>query len=104
MTSVSTLTFPAPRHPPSEGAHRLAWWLGARGADGFEWLSGFEPLSFDLVDRLLSGEVEPSESVAEVIALATDGAVRSDDWARCGPPGWFDMPFGRAGQQENLCR
>lgn len=85
----------ATRHPPSNGAHRLAWWLARLGDAGFEHLAQDGLLSFDLIDRLLSGEVEPSDEIASVIARETEGAVLPDDWARGGPLGWLDKPFDR---------
>lgn len=88
------------RHPPSDGAHRLAWWLaGDVDGDGarVDALANVG-LSAALVARMLSGEVEPDDSVAGAIAHQTDGAVRHDDWLRDGPLGWQDAPRARDGE------
>lgn len=93
----------ATKHPPSDGAHRLAWWLAPLEDAGFEHLCAHADLSFALIDRLLSGEVEPSDELAAVIARETEGAVLPEDWTRGGPLGWLDKPFDR-NPQEASCR
>lgn len=106
----------APRHPPSNGAHRLAWWLAAEsmrpGAINLPRIINRKRLSVDQLDRLLSGEVEPSDETAAMIARETAGAVLPDDWARGGPLGWLDKPFDRTpnrtldrpAMEQDLCR
>ena len=94
--SALTLTRPvATKHPPSNGAHRLAWWLCV--ADG-RWEQLELRLDIGLVDRLLSGEVEPSDELAASIARETEGEVLPEDWNRGGPLGWLDKPRERVAQ------
>ena len=84
----------APRHPPSDGAHRLAWWLAA--ADGrVRALSVGAQVSAMTIERWLTGDVEPDEAVAAAIARETEGAVLPEDWRRGGPLGWREPPFRR---------
>lgn len=79
MTALAALR-PGTRHPSSDGAHRLAWWLGED-----EWrhdqLADAGAGSV-FVARLLTGEVEPAEEMAATIAAVTAGAVRPADWLR----------------------
>lgn len=88
------------RHPASDGAHRLGWWIadfpyfaGARIIRG----SSQPAISSELLERIVLGDVEPSEEVAQEIEWATRGAVRSDDWRRgCGLD-WRARPAKREG-------
>lgn len=85
---------PAPtgQHPPSDGAHRLAWWLADIDAR-LTWR--VHDAVGDLLTRLLTGEVEPSDELAADFAELTGGAVRPEDWTRGGPLGWADRPYAR---------
>lgn len=84
---------PTDAHPPSDGAHRLAWWLGGNDA---HWALLAPALGAPTaIDRLLTGEIEPAEDVAMAIAAVTGGAVRPDDWLHGGSLGWADRPFAR---------
>lgn len=85
---------PPARHPPSDGAHRLAWWLAALEGRG-ERLRWAQRISVKMIDRLLSGEVEPSDELAIAIARETEGAVLPEDWLHGGPLGWLDRPLAR---------
>lgn len=88
-----SVALPNPPFPPSAGAHRLAWWIA--GAD-----ARVVPLCLLLgpamLDRLLSGAVDPAEPQADAIAELTDGAVRFFDWSTPATAGWFDAPAARA--------
>lgn len=60
----------------SAGQLKLASWL-VEGEDAL-----VQTLSDDdLIGRIVAGEVQPSDAVAYVIALATDGVVRPEDFA-----------------------
>ena len=48
-----------------------------------------------LLDRLLTGAVEPAEDIARWIARATDGLVRPEDWTEPTTLGWRDAPPAR---------
>jgi hypothetical protein len=90
---MSALVAPATGHPPSDGAHRLAWWLAEDAARPARLeLAGVSPT---FAERLLTGEAEPIDMVAEQIAAVTGGAVRPDDWMRGGPLGWTERPYAR---------
>jgi len=84
------------RRPSSEGAHRLAWWLCADDARwaGVTLSAGVSPAT---IDRLLSGEMEPSGELAAAIADVTAGAVMPMDWARATSAAWDAKPAARAG-------
>lgn len=82
--------------PPSDGAHRLAWWLAAMTAPlPIVVFTDAIGASSGTVGRLLSGELEPGDDMATAIARVTRGAVLPGDWLRGGPLGWADKPFGR---------
>lgn len=92
---ATTLPRPALQAPTSEGAHRLAWWLAPIGEAGFERLAAHAGVSLALINRLLSGEVEPSGAVAIAIARETEGDVLPMDWERETSRGWLDRPHQR---------
>ncbi|MBA15546.1 MAG: hypothetical protein CMN73_04235 [Sphingomonas sp.] len=82
-------------HPPSLGAHRLAWWLGTCWGGqplAAHFLAKDWGLSADFIERLLMGEVEPTGDIAEQIAASSSGAIPAQDWFRGGPLGWMDFP------------
>lgn len=92
----------ATAHPPSDGAHRLAWWIGeqADGEVAIEALATAMDAPVSLVDRLLRGAVEPDDGIAAAIAAATGGAVLPGDWMRGGPLGWHERPHARPDELE----
>jgi len=79
---------------PNEGARRLARWLGEqRCADAaFESVARQIGSHVSIVDRLISGEIEPGAMVAHAVWVATEGAVHRRDWRRAPEGGWFDAP------------
>lgn len=92
MTAIEALR-PGTRHPPSDGAHRLAWWLAWQDEPADRLAEA--GVSSVLCQRLLTGEVEPADELAATIAAVTGGAVRPEDWRRGGPLGWTDEPYER---------
>jgi hypothetical protein len=90
---MTAVVAPTAGHPPSDGAHRLAWWL-ADGGDRRARVA--QAVGSDaLIERLLTGAVEPADEISDAIGTATAGAVRPEDWLRGGPLGWGDRPFER---------
>lgn len=88
-------------HPPSDGAHRLAWHLAESGdaeaeAERVARGAGVSPA---VLERFLRGDVEPGDFERDAIKLATlggrRGAVLAGDWGRGGPLGWMDAPKAR---------
>lgn len=79
------------RRPASEAVHRLAWWLCV---DDKRWgeIARQAEISPAVIDRLLSGEVEPSSELAASIARATGGDVLPMDWERATPRAWDERP------------
>lgn len=84
-----------PAKVPNEGARRLAWWLGPRGSAGFDELASALEVHAGVIDRLLSGEVEPGQDLSFAIALVTARAVWVRDWRQAPEGGWFDRPAPR---------
>lgn len=82
------------RHPASDGAHRLAWYLAEIVGDWPDFLRN-AALTTHLLYRLIDGEVEPSDEAAARIEHASGGAVRAGDWQTGGPLRWQDRPFAR---------
>jgi hypothetical protein len=80
--------------PPSDGAHRLGWWIGAQadGAAAILRITRACETSPALVDRLLSGEIEPAGAVVEQIAIVTSGYVHPHHWDCDASGGWGDEP------------
>lgn len=84
------------RLPANEGAHQLAWWLaGASAPARLRLLRSRAGVSEALARRLLDGSVQPAEPVAVLIAEATEGAVRPEDWEAAASGGWADRPAPR---------
>ena len=94
--TARALPQPAPHAPTSAGAHRLAWWLAPLGDAGFERLATHADVELSLIDRLLSGEVEPSGDVAIAIARETEGDVLPMDWEIGTLRTWLERPLERA--------
>jgi hypothetical protein len=99
---------------PSDGAHRLAWWIAA-GADPeerIEDLAGGIMTALGMIDRLLSGDVVPEGVFAAAIARETEGAALPADWKRPASGPWGDRPLPRpfefarppSGQQKMMDR
>lgn len=82
------------RRPGSEAAHRLAWWLCVDDAR-WQTIAADAEISPAIIDRLLSGEVQPSADLALAIADATDGAVLPMDWERGTSAVWDAKPVAR---------
>lgn len=82
------------KHPPSDGAHRLAWWLCGEVdlAEAIAQVARDADTNAAMIERWLSGAVEPAEFERARIAVATGGRVLPGDWLRGGPLGWFDRP------------
>lgn len=83
--------------PANAGAHRLAWWIAGQ-ADGdaaYADLASCGSVPVSLVDRLISGAVEPSAHVAAAVERVTDGAVTWVDWSLPADGGWDERPSPR---------
>lgn len=91
------LTRPLPEgRPANDGAHRLGWWMGQDEAR-VEALATHPEVGPEMIDRLLSGEVEPEWSMALAIDIVTLGDVRVGDWQRPRAAGadWGTRPVWR---------
>lgn len=83
-------------HPPSNAAHRLAWWLGERGDRWERFWRGLGVRS-SLIEEALRGSWEPGPVERDAIAGLTLGAVTPEDWDRGCCLCWSDKPAGWAG-------
>lgn len=80
-----------PAGVPSEGARLLAQWVG-KTCHGNLVLAGLRlGLSTGTLQRLISGEVEPSDALVADITQGTRSAVRWRDWTATPRGGWFDL-------------
>jgi hypothetical protein len=82
---------------PSDGAHRLAWWIGQQPdhRTAFDRLASRMGSFCMMIERLLSGEVRPEINDRLAIMAITRGAVQPSDWDRATKAWWFDMPAQR---------
>lgn len=88
------------RHPASDGAHRLGWWLaelGVEAAVASQAIARRAAISVETLERFVLGDVDPEEHVARIIAMVTAGAVRAEDWDNGGPLRWQQRPWPRDG-------
>lgn len=92
---ILELTQPVPAgRPANEGAHRLAWWMGQDEAR-VDALAAHPAVGPAMIDRLLSGEVEPDCSMAFAIDVLSWGDVRVGDWQRRTAKDWGERPVWR---------
>jgi hypothetical protein len=79
---------------PSDGAHRLAWFVAEAGEpdEAIEDLAAGTMTSVAMFDRVLSGEIVPEGGFAAAIARETEGAVLPGDWNRAASGLWGDRP------------
>ena len=92
---IMELTVPLPEgRPANEGAHRLAWWMN-QDETRVEALATHPEVGADVIDRLLSGEVEPDWVLAFAIDVLTWGDVRVGDWGRRTALDWGERPMWR---------
>lgn len=85
------------RHPPSDGAWRLAWHVAEQDDSeaAIEAICRACDWAVATFERVLTGELEPADVQRATIERLTAGAVRDADWNRGGPNGWRDRPSRR---------
>lgn len=82
------------RHPASDGAHRLGWWIAEQAdcAVAAAMVAGVCGVSCNWLERVVLGEIEPGDIERHRIAMATEGMVAPGDWMQGGPLRWREQP------------
>lgn len=83
-------------HPPSNGAHMLAWWLNAGGEDRTARFCQSAGVRAVWLEDVLLGRVDPYGEMRDTIAGLTGGVVPGEEWDRGCMLGWADKPYGWA--------
>lgn len=84
-----------PAAVPNEGARRLAYHLTTTAPTTLARFARKIGSTEMMVDRMIRGEVRPTDETAKAIYLATGGAVWSTFWTYRPEGGWFDRPVSR---------